>query len=309
MKRLPVVVAALVALVVLVLGGGLAAYLSLSDGATAFRAAGQTVSQQSLDQELKALAGSSALATIARESKSPEVAPVPGSIASNYSAGWVTLRIDQAFVDQEVTARHVKVTSGDRAAGAALADQLLGSPQVSRALPSSTLDRFTRMAALQAALLNDPSAGLAAGAAAQCPSHRFVAAILVGSQAQAQSIQAQLAAGASFETLARQDSLDQTSARQGGEIGCLDSEQFVAAFEQAAQADPVGQVTSPVDSQYGWFLILVRSQPQPSDLATLALDKVTNLARGEHVSLNPRYGIWDRPQGRVVPPVAPASHG
>ena len=83
--------------------------------------------------------------------------------------------------------------------------------------------------------------------------------------------------------------------------------QFVAAFESVAKAQPIGQVSAPFQTQYGYFLVLVRDQPQPSDLATVALDEVTSLAQGAHVWLNPRYGTWDRHQGRVVVPVAPAN--
>jgi len=52
---------------------------------------------------------------------------------------------------------------------------------------------------------------------------------------------------------------------------------------------------------------LVRNEPQPVDLASVALDEVTSLAQGAPVTLNPRYGTWDRRQGRVVTPVAPAT--
>lgn len=302
MKRLPVVIAVVV---VLVLAGGLAAYLSLDSGVPAFSVAGQSVSQHDLDAELKALADNQALAKVAKESKSSAVAPVKGSIAANYAAGWITLRINQVFVDKAVAKNHLTVTAADRSAGETLAVQLLGTQQVVRSLPGYVVDRFSRMATLQEALLSDPSSRLDQAALAQCPSHRFVANILVSSLAQAQAIKAQLDAGADFATLAAQDSIDTSSAQRGGELGCLDSEQFVQPFEQAAQTLPIGQVSDPVQSQYGFHLILVRDQPQPVDLATVALTEVTGLAQGAHVTLDPRYGTWDRKQGRVVIPTAP----
>jgi len=303
-KRLPVVIAALV---VLVLAGGLAAYLTTGSGAQAFSVAGQSVSQKDLDAELRALADNEALAKVARQSKSTPVAPVPGSIAANYSAGWITLRINQILVDQEIAKHHLTVTAADRQAGQTLAVQLLGTPQVVRSLPGYVVDRFSRMAALQQALLTDPSSRLVEAALAQCPSRRYVANILVTSLAEAQAIKAQLDAGADFATLAEQDSIDTSSAQRGGELGCLDSEQFVQPFEQAAQTVPIGQVSDPVQTQYGFHLILVRDEPQPVDLASVALNEVTSLAQGAHVTLNPRYGTWDRRQGRVVTPVAPAT--
>jgi len=300
-KRLGVIV---VVLVVLVAAGGLVAYLSLSSGATAFTVEGHSVSQRDLDNELKALADNRALATIAHESKSPPVAPHPGSIASNYTAGWITLRVNEILVQRQLAKHHLRVTAADRAAGEQLGEQLLGSPAVVRTLPRSITDRFTRFATLQQALIDNPSADLIQAALAQCPSHRFVANILVSSLAEAQTIKAQLAAGADFATLARRDSIDTSSAQRGGELGCLDAEQFIQPFEQVAQTQPIGVVSDPVQTQYGFHLIVVRDQPQRTDLETVALNRVTNLARGVPVDLDPRYGIWNERQGRVVVPPA-----
>jgi len=61
-------------------------------------------------------------------------------------------------------------------------------------------------------------------------------------------------------------------------------------------------VSDPVQTQYGFHLILVRDQPPPADLANLALNQVLDLARGAHVTLDPRYGTWDARRGRVVAP-------
>ena len=128
-----------------------------------------------------------------------------------------------------------------------------------------------------------------------------MAHILVSSQAEAVAIAGQLAAGADFATLARQHSIDGGSAVQGGELGCLDNQQFVTGFEQAAQTQPIGQVSAPVQTQFGFHLILVRDQPQTADLESLALGDVLGLARGAQVTLDPRYGTWDRRNGRVGP--------
>ena len=59
MKRLPALVAALV---VVALAGGVAAYFVLDDGAAAYTARGQRVSQSEVDSELSALADNAAVA-------------------------------------------------------------------------------------------------------------------------------------------------------------------------------------------------------------------------------------------------------
>ncbi|HEV2992943.1 MAG TPA: peptidylprolyl isomerase [Acidimicrobiia bacterium] len=305
MKRLPALVTAL-ALVALV--GGFVAYVTVGTGAPAFSVDGHSVSQSDVDDELRALADNAAFARLIRQTGSAPLAPIAGSITSGYAAGWLSLRVAQVFVDETVARRRLAVTAADRQEGEGLAVQLLGSEQVVRTLPSSLRSairaRFARIAVLQRSLLASPSAALRDAALRRCPSHRFVAHILVATLAEAQAIQAQLAAGADFATLARQRSTDRASAAQGGDLGCLDSQSFVAPFQQAAQTQPVGSVSSPVQTQYGFHLILVRDRPSTADLASVALDQVLGRARGAHVTLDPRYGSWDRRQGRVVPPAA-----
>jgi hypothetical protein len=307
-KRLPALIAALV---VVALVGGFAAYLALSDGAVAYTAHGQAVSQSEIDGELSALADNAALKKLIRQSQSPPLSTFAGSISSGYTAGWLSLRIAQTFAAQAVTAHRLPVTAADRRSGEALAVQLLGSEQVIRTLPASfqadLRDRFARMAALTRTLLANPSPELRQAALQACPSHRFVAHILVATLAEAQSIKAALTAGGDFATLARQHSTDQASAARGGDLGCLDSQQFVAPFAQVAQTQPIGQVSDPVQTQYGFHLILVTDTPPAAEVQSVALDQVLGLARGAAVTVDARYGIWDRRNGRVVGPATPAT--
>jgi hypothetical protein len=302
-KRLPVLVTAL-ALVALIVG--FVVYEAASSGAPAFSAHGHSVSQSDVDGELHDLASNAAFARLIRQSGAQPLAAVPGSIASGYASGWVTLRVAQVFVDDQVARSHVQMNAADRRDAVVLAVQLLGSETVLRTLPASfrttLLNRFARVAALRRSLLERPSASLRDAVLAACPSRRFVAHILVSSAAEAAAIKAQLAAGADFATLAAQQSLDTGSAARGGELGCIDGQSFVPGFQEVAQSQPVGQVSDPVQTQFGFHLILVRDQPQPAELEGAALNQVLALARGAHVTVDPRYGTWDRANGRVVAP-------
>lgn len=308
MKRLP---ALLAALVVVALVGGVAAYLSLASGPQAYAAGGEHASQQDVDRELKALAGSRAFAAVLKQSGSAAVRTQPGTMNAGYTAGWLTIRIAQSYVDQTVAQRHVQVTSEDRANGPVLTAQLLGSDAVVRSLPrrvrNDVVARFTRVSALTRVLLANPSPQLRDAALAQCPSHRFVSHILVQTLAEAQALKAQLAAGADFATLATQNSIDQASAVKGGQLGCLDANQFVSGFQEVAQSQPIGVVSDPVQTQFGFHLILVLDQPQTGDLQSLALSQVLHVAAGRPATVDPRYGTWDRRNGRVVPPNSPPS--
>ena len=92
-------------------------------------------------------------------------------------------------------------------------------------------------------------------------STRNVAHILVNTKSKAEMIEQKLRNGADFADLAMKDSIDRTSAIDGGKL-CIAKpqtsgkcSQTVAPFEKAAFALPVGQISPPVQSQYGWHVI------------------------------------------------------
>lgn len=72
-----------------------------------------------------------------------------------------------------------------------------------------------------------------------------------------------------FAALAAQYSIDPGSKTKGGSLGCFRRGQMVAAFDQAAFTLPVGQVSQPVHSPFGYHIILVTSR-QAAQHATLA---------------------------------------
>src|SRR5260370_1911548 len=92
-KRLSVLVAALV---VVALVGGLAVYLSLSDGAAAYTAGGHRVSQSDVDRELQALADNATLQKLIRQQQFRPLSTFPGSVASGFAAGRPALPIRRA---------------------------------------------------------------------------------------------------------------------------------------------------------------------------------------------------------------------
>lgn len=65
----------------------------------------------------------------------------------------------------------------------------------------------------------------------------------------------QLAEGASFEDLAREHSQDIGSAKQGGDLGWVESGQMVKSFEDTLYALKVGAVSEVVESEFGLHLI------------------------------------------------------
>ena len=78
--------------------------------------------------------------------------------------------------------------------------------------------------------------------------------------AKAKDIRAKIVAGADFATLAKAESDDTGSGAKGGELGTFKHGQMVAAFDQAAFSVPVGQVSEPVKSQFGYHIIKITSR-------------------------------------------------
>ncbi len=95
--------------------------------------------------------------------------------------------------------------------------------------------------------------------------------------AEAISITQRLRAGEDFATLAAQYSDDTGSAQQGGDLGFFSRGQMVSEFEEAAFSLPIGQISEPVKSQFGYHIIEVTEQRagDPSFSAWLQEQKAT----------------------------------
>ena len=86
--------------------------------------------------------------------------------------------------------------------------------------------------------------------------------ILVATEEEANAVKAELDGGADFATLAKEKSTD-PGAANGGDLGFFGKGMMVAPFEEAAFAlTEVGQVSAPVQSQFGWHVIRLEEKRQ-----------------------------------------------
>lgn len=82
--------------------------------------------------------------------------------------------------------------------------------------------------------------------------------------AKAQEIRKKLLAGEDFAALAKAESDDAGSGAKGGDLGSFKHGQMVSEFEQAAFSLPVGQISEPVKTKYGYHLIQVQQHETKS---------------------------------------------
>lgn len=80
--------------------------------------------------------------------------------------------------------------------------------------------------------------------------------ILVNSKQEATLIKSKIDNGGSFEEMAKLYSKC-PSGKEGGDLGYFERGQMVKEFEDVAFALPIGQVSNPVETQFGWHLIKV----------------------------------------------------
>jgi len=101
--------------------------------------------------------------------------------------------------------------------------------------------------------------------------------ILVATEKEANDIEAKLKAGAKFEDLAKQYSLD-GSKDYGGDLGYFTAPEMVAEFSKAAFALKQGEVSAPVKTDYGWHVIRLDDRKmgsaQPYDQVKAAIKNV-----------------------------------
>jgi peptidyl-prolyl cis-trans isomerase C len=95
------------------------------------------------------------------------------------------------------------------------------------------------------------------------PSTEFNAAhILVATEDEATAIKTELDGGADFAEIAKVRSSDTGSAQNGGSLGWFGMGMMVEPFEKAVTNMKPGQVSAPVQTQFGWHVIkLAETRP------------------------------------------------
>jgi peptidyl-prolyl cis-trans isomerase C len=132
--------------------------------------------------------------------------------------------------------------------------------------------------------------------------------------AKAQDIRKKLADGGDFDALAKAESDDVGSGSKGGDLGTFGHGRMVPAFETVAFSLPVGQLSDPVKSQFGYHIIKVETRQEktyPEVRADIEKKLQPEMAKKEVEALRTATPVVMDPNyfGPPAPPPAPASLG
>ncbi|SDZ64433.1 foldase protein PrsA [Evansella caseinilytica] len=115
--------------------------------------------------------------------------------------------------------------------------------------------------------------------------------ILVEDEKTATEIYEKLEAGEDFAELANEFSTDSVSSANGGELGFFGKGEMAEEFEKVAFSLPIGEVSEPVETEFGFHLIEVQEK-QEEEEATLetARSDIEDMLREQ--KLQEEYYIW-----------------
>jgi len=133
--------------------------------------------------------------------------------------------------------------------------------------------------------------------------------ILVDDEALAADLLEQARSGADWETLALDNSTDESNKAEGGDLGWFARGRMVEPFEEAAFAGQVGEIVGPVQSDFGWHLIEILghedrelTDSELSAAVSRAFDEWLNGSRDAAEVTIRDYWIERVPSPPILPP-------
>jgi parvulin-like peptidyl-prolyl isomerase len=118
--------------------------------------------------------------------------------------------------------------------------------------------------------------------------HVCVRHILVATEEEAETARERVEAGEEFATVATEVSLD--TASRGGERPCpTAAATYVEAFALAAATAPLGEITEPFETEFGWHILVVDERVAPGSIEDLVADPLLYL---DSAAANERFVAW-----------------
>jgi parvulin-like peptidyl-prolyl isomerase len=141
--------------------------------------------------------------------------------------------------------------------------------------------------------------------------------VLVETEDEANVAKARFEAGEDFSAIATDISLDTQS--PGGALPCPSRpDDFVQPFSSVVATAPVGELAGPVETQFGWHIVLVDSREFPQSLDELSQDPLkwipptiinatwigwlNDVLETADIEVNSQIGTWYSPVDGIIPP-------
>lgn len=141
--------------------------------------------------------------------------------------------------------------------------------------------------------------------------------VLVATEDEANAAKTRFEAGEDFSALASELSLDTES--PGGALPCPSRpDDFVQPFSSVVATAPVGELAGPVETQFGWHIVLVDSREFPQSLDELSQDPLrwippaiidaawigwlNGALEDADVEVSSQIGTWYPPVDGIIPP-------
>ncbi len=242
--------------------------------------------------------------------------PATGSVPSADARNWLTLLVRNAASTEFLAENDEAVTDEDRQT---VRDTIEADSDLLQ-FPDEIVSQFVDLQAASTAQERIPAPDAAelerrydrspASLGVVCVRH-----VLLETEAEAQDVMDELAAGAAIEDLATERSTDPSAADNGGAIelatgACIPSadaaQQLDPTFVAAAMTSSPGEPVGPVQTSFGWHVIEARPYDEVSDSLTTLYDESAGsllfdgfMATAD-IHVDPRYGRWDGTSASVV---------
>ena len=96
--------------------------------------------------------------------------------------------------------------------------------------------------------------------------------------------------GEDFEKLAKTNSEDTGSMLSGGDLGWSSPGMFVAAFEEAMSTTPIGKISRPFKSQFGWHILEVIERRKEDMSEQMKRNQAQNMIRSRR--FDEEFQLW-----------------
>ena len=211
------------------------------------------------------------------------------------------------ILDKGLADRGVTVSDDDVAVALDSLDQDIArlvetneDPEADRVLIQDGISEYLELIAIQTTRQQNFTAQFLVEAEVPCSRH-----ILLETEGDALDALSRLDDGEDFAELAMELSTG-PSGPDGGDLGCSDPSGFVEPFRDAVIAATVGEVVGPVETEFGFHLILVTgtdtAAPDTAVAEQQAFEAFAGLRDTTQIAVPPALGSWDPVNGRVIPP-------